>query len=454
MKKNPMQSIEGLSVDPGQRDGVSSLAWFEGMQLLPQHFQYSDRRTDHILQRYASGCFAHHWGLDHLSFDPAAFSAGILRVTQAFGQFRDGLVFSHQLHQHLPLEFNFANLHTDAPLRLALTVPISDFDSPAGAVTRHRQHYGTPIANSCNLDEKASIARLQPQLSVQVFRPEKSDYTQLPVLEVRSTAHGFEATPYHPPAVRVIAQSSLEKTIFEVGQGLRYAAEFVKGNKVPEPLPTDYSNGHGWILSCLVGGLSTLEALIASRIAHPYDLYLALCGIAGQVASVTGTVPPYFPGYDHFDPAAAINVVAGFILNAIPRLAPPKEQTQRIAFEQQSTRGTWRAVIPANYTSPNAILLIKLSQPDAAIPLAEWIDSALICYASQMGRCRELRISGFPRKRVDAVIALGLTSDVHHCLLKIDGLNASTARESLVIEFAQDAAKNMIEHISMVVPNV
>lgn len=453
MKQNSVQSIEGLFVDPAQRDGVSSLAWFEGMQLLPQHFQYSDRRIDHVLQRYASGCFAHHWGLDHVSFDPVAFAAGTLRITQAFGQFSDGLVFSHQMHQHSPLEFNFATLHSDTALRLALIVPSSDFESPAGAVTRHRQHYGPPIANSTNIDEKASIARLQPQLSIHVFRPDRSDYTQLPVIEIRTTAHGFEATPYHPPAVRIIAQSPLEKTIFEVAQALRHAAEFVKGNSVPEPLPTNYSNGHGWILSCLVGGLSTLEALIASRIAHPYDLYLAMCGIAGQVSAVKGMVPPYFLGYDHFDPSASIKIVASFILNAIPGLAPAKEQTQKIAFEQRPTRGTWRLVMPANYASQSAILLIKLTQADAAIPLTDWIDSALICYASQMGRCRELRISGLPRKLVDSVTALGLTSDAHHFLLRIDGLNAATTGESLVMEFAQDAARNMIEHISMVIPN-
>lgn len=453
MKQLTVHSIEGLSVDSAQRDGVSSLAWFEGMQLLPQHFQYNDRRIDHVLQRYASGCFAHHWGLDHASFDPVAFAAGTLRITQAFGQFKDGLVFSYQMHQHSPLEFNFAALHSDTPLRLALIVPSSDFDSPAGAVTRHRQHYGAPVANTTNIDEKASIARLQPQLSIQVFRPNRSDFSQLPVIEIRNTAHGFEATPYHPPAVRIIAQSPLEKTIFEVAQALRNAAEFVKGNPVLEPLPANYSNGHGWILSCLVGGLSTLEALIASRIAHPYDLYLALCGIAGQVSAVTGTVPPYFPGYDHYEPSASIKAVTSFILNGIPGLAPAKETIQKIAFERRPASGTWRVDIPVHYASQSAILLIKLSQADAAIPLREWIDSALICYSSQMGRCRELRISGLPRKLVDAVTALGLTSDTHHCLLRIDGLNASTTGESLVIEFAQDAAINMVERISMVIPN-
>lgn len=453
MKHSSDPSVEVLSPDPAQRDGVASLAWFEGMQLLPQHFQYSDRRTDHLLLRFGKGCFAHHWGLDHLSLDPVALTAGTLRITQAFGQFEDGLVFSHLQHQHAALEFDFSALASDIPLRLALTVPSSDFESPAGAVTRHRQHYGTPIANSANMDEKASIARLQPQLSIQIWRPDRTDYVQLPVIEIRTTAHGFEASPYHPPAVRVIAQSALEKTIAEIAQALRRAAEFVRGHSVPEHLPANYSNGHGWILSCLVGGLSTLEALIASRIAHPYDLYLALCGIAGQVAAVTGTVPPYFPGYDHVDPAASIKVVASFILNAIPGLAPVKALTQEIPFEQQQTRGTWRVVMPAHSASTSAIVRITLTPADKAMSLSEWIDSALICYASQMGRCRELRISGLPRKRVETVAAMGLSSDTRHFLLQIDGLDKTAQGEILMIEFAQDAAKNMIERIALVIPN-
>ena len=454
MKQISTQTIEVLSADPAQRDGVAALAWFEGMQLLPQHFQYSDRRIDHLLHRYGKGCFAHHWGLDQLSIDPVALTAGTLRITQAFGQFADGLVFSHQLHQHAVLEFDFTTLYSGVPLRLVLAVPSGDFDSSVGAVTRHRQHYGTPVANSANKDEKASIARLQPQLSIQVSAPDRADYVQLPLIEIQSTAHGFEASAYHPPAVRIIARSALEKTISDVAQALRSAAEFVRGHPVPDRLPPGYSNGHGWILSCLVGGLSTLEAQISSRIAHPYDLYLALCGIAGQVGAVTGIVPPYFPGYDHFDPGSSIKVVASFILNAIPGLAPVQELTLEIPFDQQPTRGTWRVVMPANYATRSAILLIKLSPTDAALPLNEWMDGALICYASQMGRCRELRISGLPRKLTESIAAMGLASDARQCLLRIDGLDASARGEGLVIEFAQEAAKKMVERISLVIPNV
>lgn len=453
MKQQFVQSIESLPVDSAQRDGVAPLAWFEGMPLLPQHFQYSDQRVDHLLLRYSSGCFAHHWGLDHLAFDPVALAAGTLRITQAFGQFTDGLVFSHQLHQHPTLEFEFGSLLSEMPLRLALAVPCSDFESSAGAVTRNRLHYGAPVADRSNKEEKASIARLQPQLSIQILRPDRADYVQLPIIEVRATAHGFEASSYHPPAVRVIAQSMLEKTIIEVTQTLRNAAELVRGHAVPERLPANYNNGHGWILSCLVGGLSTLEALISSRVAHPYDLYLAMCGIAGQVAAVKGEVPPYFPGYDHFDPAAAIKVVASFILKAIPGMAPVQELTQKIPFHQQSTRGNWRVSMPEHYASQSAILLIKLTQVNADVPVREWMDNALICYASQMSRCRELRIIGLPRKLIDSVAALGLTSDSRHCLLRIEGLDTATKSESLVVEFAQDAAKNMIDNISLVVPN-
>ena len=453
MIQNSTFSTNVLPTDTAQREGVASLAWFEGMQLLPQHFQYSDRRTDHLLLRYGKGCFAYHWGLDQLSLDPVALAAGKLRITEAFGQFEDGLVFSHLLHQNGVLEFDFTAFQTEMPLRLALAVPCSDFDSTAGAIMRHRQHYGKPIADSANLDEKASIARLQPQLTIQPWCPERAGYEQLPLIEVQATAHGFEASTFHPPAVRIVAQSDLEASISKVAKELRYAAEFVRGHSVPERIPANYNNGHGWILSCLVGCLSTLEGQISSRIAHPYDLYLTLCGIAGQIASLKGTVPPYFLGYDHFDPAASINVVANFILNAIPSLAPVEDVLQEIPFKQQASRGTWRVDIPTNYSSQSVILLIKLTPLELAIPLNEWIDSALICYASQMGRCRELRISGLPRKRIERANSLGLTSDAYQCLLQIDGLDASIKGESLVMEFAQDAAKNMINRISLVIQN-
>jgi hypothetical protein len=109
--------------------------------------------------------------------------------------------------------------------------------------------------------------------------------------------------------------------------------------------------------------------------------------------------------------------------------------------------------MPTDYASQSVILLIKLTPVEATMPLNEWIESALICYASQMGRCRELRISGLPRKRIESVTAMGLTSDTRQCLLRIDGLDTSSRGQSLVLEFAQDAAKNTIDRISLVIKN-
>lgn len=453
MNNLPPQNVRTFYGEPQLDESVASIAWTEGMQLLPQHFQYADRRFDLLLRRYSAGCFAHHWGIDHFSLDPSALASGILKIISASGQFPDGLTFGFDTHQYPALEFDFGLAGREFPLRLALAVPASDFDSQAGSIRRYRQYYGAPIADSSNVDEKASIACLQPQLSIRVWTEDARDHVLLPLIEIAAAPQGFEVTPYHPPAVRIVSQSALEKAIVEVALGLRRAAALVQGHAVPDRIPEKYTNGHGWILSCLTSGLSTLEAQIASRVAHPYDLYLTLCGIAGNVAAIKGVIPPYFQAYDHFDPAAAISAISRFILDSIPSLEPERALAREIPFERQVEPGLWIVSLPVPFENKTAVLLLTLQTGNGEFQIQDWIDKALICYSSQMAHCRELRVRGLSRRLTNSESSLGLSCHPGQHLLLVEGLQAPSPGESLVVEFVQGAAKASVNLISLVVSN-
>ena len=69
---------------------------------------------------------------------------------------------------------------------------------------------------------------------------------------------------------------------------------------------------------CLVGALPGFEAVLQSGNAHPYMVYVALCGMAGQLA-VLGKemVPPAFDPYNHNDLYATFRPVLEFIDRAM-----------------------------------------------------------------------------------------------------------------------------------------
>ncbi|MFX8516176.1 hypothetical protein ABTM14_19575, partial [Acinetobacter baumannii] len=48
--------------------------------------------------------------------------------------------------------------------------------------------------------------------------------------------------------------------------------------------------------------------------AHPFALFMALCGVAGHMAPLgPGMLPPIFRGYDHCDPVRAFTPVLAFL---------------------------------------------------------------------------------------------------------------------------------------------
>jgi type VI secretion system protein ImpJ len=68
----------------------------------------------------------------------------------------------------------------------------------------------------------------------------------------------------------------------------------------------------------LVAVLPYSEALLESGEQHPFQIYLALCSLAGHLASIaTDPIPPSFSRYNHLDIAASFSEVLGYLRKII-----------------------------------------------------------------------------------------------------------------------------------------
>lgn len=440
-----------------QLASIDPLSWHEGMQLLPQHFQYMDRRLEHLFGRCnRQGSQRHQWGIEGFEYDESALIAGNLRVLSAVGMFSDGLMFHFESNRQGPLAYDFASAANDAPLRLALCVPASDYEAFGSAVKRYRPSITVPIADANNTDVKAVLEFITPHLVLQPYDKLKNEWIQIPVLEVRSTPSGFEALPFHPPSTQYIPDSQLASDLHAVAQCLRRAAEIVKGHPIPLALPEKYENGHGWVLSCLTAGLSTLEAQTSSRVAHPYDLYLTLCGIAANVAALAGRVPPYFKPYEHEDPGQAIAEISLFVIENIPNLRPYEEKKEAwCAIPFELSEGLWRVELNEELALKNAAIRVTLRNADWSKDVPEWINSALICFAQELDRCRELRVRGLQRTAVFELSNFNLVANDKAQYFLMDGMETQDgSRDALVIELGQKGVRtDVISDISLIVPN-
>jgi len=435
-------------------EAASPIAWFEGLQLLPQHFQSWDRRLETLLRRHVAGCNPYAYGVDRLVVDTSALAAGKLRIIVAAGQFPDGLLFDFDSLKHGNLEFDFSGVISDGPLRLALVVPVCDFESSAGSARRYRQHHGSPIADEANRDECAVITRLIPVLDIKPWDAQRGDYTFLPLIEISPSPNGFASTSYHPPAISIMRNTSLAALVASVTTSLRAVAERVMGNAVPDQLPERYENGRGWILSCLIGGLPELEGHLARQVAHPHEIHLSLLRITGGLAAIAGILPPYFSAYDHNDPAFSIGEIAEFILENIPTLQSTplvRELSKQILFNRQND--SWSLSLPEGYKHGNLIVAIALNESQSAAQVAEWLNLALICQSSQAPSCRERRVRGLSRRLVDSVPEYGLHSRGTLHLLQVDGAEAIDPKDGVTIDIKNDSLRAAITAISLVMSN-
>lgn len=442
--------IKAIAESPMRSEEVAPIAWFEGLQLLPQHFQTWDRRMEAVVRRYAQGCGPHYWGIDELTYDTVALAAGRLRVLSASGIFPDGLAFSFDSQSHGAMEYELAE--GPYPLRLALAVPRSGMDRVASEQKRFRQWMGEPVADRFNSDEKASIARLIPCLSVHPYAPQGlGDHVLLPVIEIKHGPTGFEVTDYHPPASRLIAESETEKLATGVAALLRQKANLVRGRPALDQTGANWQNRYGWTLSCLVSALPLLEARLTER-ASPFDVYIALCAVAGAVAPIAGVVPPSFPRYEHLDPAMAIQPVAEFVREVAEGFRLPWFE---LPFEVKS--GIWSVTVPPSHAKHELLVLIRLNGQNSAEKTADWINNALICIESDLAQCREMRVRGLNRRQISSSAEYGVTASGTHKLISIemlDGTPRDARGNRLLVEVPQDKTKTFISEMALLVSSV
>lgn len=429
-----------LGAGMAERDeAMMQMAWYEGLQLLPQHFQAMDARLDGLLHRQMLAASPYSWGIDRLEIDKAALASGTLRVSAIAGGFQDGLAFAWNAQRDGVLECALDDVDV---ARYSLVVPRTDIALDGKHITRFRQLVGAPVADWTNRDEKAAIVRWLPNLGIRRWDPTNSLYMEIPFLEVTRTASGFKASGFQPPAVRLVPDSTCATEIAAMAQLLRTKAAQLAVAPVPSMLTADFRCGLGWILSSLVAGLPRLEAQMASATAHPYDVFLTLCTIAGMVSPLAGKVPEYVPAYDHADPGAAILPVVRAVHDIVNGIGVDGRRWREVPFALSD--GEWIVTVPAHDKQAELVVqaVFDPSVPDSVV--ASWLQHALICFADEKNRCRELRIRGLARRLQTSLPELGLSAAPGHRYVRISVADVLDFTERQLIIASPDERSGLV----------
>ena len=394
------------------RDIPEAVLWHEGMLLAPQHFQEAAHRAESLLAyRLAAAC-PYPWGIARLAIDRAALVSGLFRVDQLEAVLPDGLLVLHPCTDDRTLELDLTAAGQDVrtgPRVIHLAVA-----ARGGAATgsngrnRYRSVEGAACVDESTGDGAIEIPRMVPVpillLGDEFGRPPSRRWASLPLARVAFRDDMFVLDDFCGPRLRVERDTDLHAVAAEIAVLLREKAVTL-AERLQAP-GTELAADTGWeAVQALARGLPRLEALLASGRTHPFDLFLALVDIVGNLTGLARQAcPPPLQPYVHDDPLPAYAHAAELIVRTAAHL---REPYRTLRFERRG-EGRFTLELPSGMAEGELILGVRAGPGATPAAVNAWLDTALIGSSSQLRSIRERRTLGAPRRTVDGVAELDL----------------------------------------------
>lgn len=382
-----------------------AVLWHEGMLLAPQHFQQSALRGEELLHYRLQSALPFAWGVRRLQVDRRLLAEGTFRVTELEAVLPDGTVAAVRPDRDRSLETSLA-AHEEAARRGALTVHLAvpaaraEGEPFAGQLQRYDRVEGSPIPDDNTGDGEIAIPRLRPRLCLLAGATAPDKYASLPLARLGFRDGAFVLTTFVPPLLAVDPDAApsapLAAVCADVAARLREKALFfadrIRG-AAGRPRTLETAGLHAAV-QALVAELPRLDALVSLRRAHPLELYLALCALAGRLAGLEGRVPPVFPRYDHADLRATFEPVRAFCTRALDGL---QEAFSVVSFEWRD--GLFQTPLDTLPPDRRTLLVGVRGGTMAEAQAVAWMEECRIGSASRMTSLADRRIRGANRWR-------------------------------------------------------
>jgi type VI secretion system protein ImpJ len=283
-----------------------------------------------------------------------------------------------------------------------------------GDSTRYESFKGAPVADEISAGKALAIHRLKPRLTLHVGDKLPNDYVGFPIARVMQRDASFTLDDlFIPPLLAVpiktidgdassIAGQRLGELCSQVAQRVRKRAMYL-ADEARNPVANDRFGGEAGVrarMLSLVGALPQYEAVLQTGCAHPYFVYVALCGMAGQLA-VLGTemVPPSFDPYNHNDLYTTFQPVLEFIDRVMDQGIPVSYKTFAFKYHE----GAYELRFEGNWSKKQLAIGIRGERGMSEDEVVRWGESCLIGSENRIGLLKENRMRGAVRKRAERV---------------------------------------------------
>lgn len=378
------------------------IQWYEGMLLAPQHFQLNAARQEMLVQYSALLVAPYCWGVRHVSL--GSLSGGRLSVLELEAVLPDGAIVNFNETTDGQLSMDLASQKEEMraeAMTVYVTLPARTSSNVKGALPRFGAHEGPLLVDENTGDGELRIQILKPALALMAGDKPPAKYVSMPIARVRFKDEAYVFSEFVPPTMAVPLVSPLGRLCSQLTDRLREKAKFVSEQALSPTAISDnpFMLNTNQSIQSLVAGLPPFEALLLTGTAHPLSLYLALCGLAGHLASLgTSRLPPVFAPYNHNDPLSSFQEVLDFSLRMTNEGIPV---TYRAWPFQQKDR-IFSLMFDPEWASRRLVIAMRISTGVTEKETIEWATECLIGSEGIVPSLRDKRIRGANREFVEA----------------------------------------------------
>lgn len=400
---------------PGLAALPDPVRWYEGMPLMPHHFQQQAARGELLAACLLRARDPLHWGLLRLELDQNGTHIAIKALEAVMP---DGLPVVAGPQDRLAIELAAHKPEAGGVWRIALAVA-----AHAGGArpdpARFREHGSVRVAdqNPGGADEVISVLRPNLQL-VCGHGQGYADSELLPLAHFHDSGAGPVDAGYVAPWLRIGAHLPLHGRLQDLARKLRSAYAQLAG----DPLDPTRPAARRALLPVLGALVLELDSAMQAG-SHPQLLFGLLARLHGALAAGTGSATlPSLSAFDYRDLAASIHPLLDALDALHTHLAPDFDWTPFRSLGRQEYE---IAPGPLTGAAPYVIALLKpvrASDDD----MRRWFEEALICSIGRNDRPQHQRIRGIGKAQLSADAAGRVGGDASRTLfqLQVDGPGA------------------------------
>lgn len=295
--------------------------WQEGMLLRPQHLQQNDRYFESLIKAQTRMLQRNAWGFFELEIDPHYFKMSKVVITYASGVLPDGSFFSlgkngQPLMVDIPSDKDSASVYLALPLLTGNNIEARREDQ-SDVLARYLTYDAEIFDSNAGSESVSNVSCARPDFRL-LTAEQLTDqpYVQLKLCELMDvTANGGIKlnSDFSPTFLYAHASDYLLSSLNEVIALLTH-----RGGKIAERIQASGRGGAAEVGDFMMLQLINRNELVlrhmrAQQQLHPEELYSALLGMLGELATFASDVkrPHLDSFYEHGDQGRSLRLLMG-----------------------------------------------------------------------------------------------------------------------------------------------